>query len=93
MAPRTHHSGTALSGHHVGHLGVVRVTATLLHDVLPIDKPLQTVTIRNPVLTLAGHLDQGLGDEPWSFLDRHPRDWGVLPIPDGPLTGEIDGGM
>ena len=64
----------------------------LLQDVLPLDEPLQAVTIRNHVFTLAERLEDALGDEHGSFLEGCPRDWGALPIPDGPLTVGIDGG-
>ncbi len=64
----------------------------LLQDVLPLDEPLQTVTIRNHVFTLAERLEDALGDEHSSFIEGCPRDWGELPIPDGPLTVGIDGG-
>ena len=68
------------------------MTVELIHDVLPIDEPLQAVTIRNHVLTLAERLEDALGDEHVSFIDGCPRDWEALPIPDGPLTVGIDGG-
>src|SRR6266849_10766099 len=68
------------------------MSVKLLQDVLPLDEPLQTVTIRNHVFTLAERLEDALGDEHGSFIDGCPRDWGALPIPDGPLTVGIDGG-
>ena len=33
-----------------------------------------------------------LGEEQGSFIEGCPRDWGNLPIPDGPITVGIDGG-
>jgi hypothetical protein len=66
--------------------------AAPLEDVLPMDEPLQPVTIRNHVIKLAERLEEELGDEHVSFIEGCPRDWGELPIPDGPLTIEIDGG-
>jgi hypothetical protein len=33
-----------------------------------------------------------LGEEQMSFIEGCPRDWGHLPIPDGPMTVGIDGG-
>jgi hypothetical protein len=33
-----------------------------------------------------------LGEAPWSVIAGCPRDWGTLPIPDGPITVGIDGG-
>src|SRR6266849_3631902 len=64
----------------------------LLQDVLPFDEPLEPVTIRNHVCTLAERLEDELGDEQVSFIKGCPRDWGELPTPDGPLTVGIDGG-
>jgi hypothetical protein len=68
------------------------MTVELLQDVLPIDEPLEPVTIRNHVFTMAERLEDALGDEHVSFIEGCPRDWGALPIPDGPLTVGIDGG-
>jgi hypothetical protein len=64
----------------------------LLQDVLPFDEPLEAVTIRNHVCTLAQRLENTLGDEQGTFIAGCPRDWGELPTPDGPLTVGIDGG-
>lgn len=64
----------------------------LLQDVLPFDEPLEAVTIRNHVCTLAERLEEELGDEQVSFIEGRPRDWGELSTPDGPLTVGIDGG-
>jgi hypothetical protein len=64
----------------------------LLQDVLPFDEPLEPVTIRNHVFTLAERLEDELGDEQVSCIEGCPRDWGELPTPDGPLTVGIDGG-
>lgn len=56
------------------------LTVKLLHDVLPLDEPLQAVTIRNHVFTLPERLENALGDEQWSFIDSCPWDWATLPI-------------
>ena len=48
----------------------------LLQDVLPFDEPLEPVTIRNHVCTLAERLEDELGDEQVSFIEGCPRDWG-----------------
>jgi hypothetical protein len=64
----------------------------LLQDVLPFDEPLEPVTIRNHVCTLAERLEEELGEEQGSYIAGCPRDWGELPTPDGPLTVGIDGG-
>lgn len=62
------------------------MTVKMLEDVLPMGEPLQTGTIRNHVLKLAERLEDELGEEHVSFLEGCPRDWGELPMPDGPLT-------
>jgi hypothetical protein len=43
-------------------------------------------------LKVAERCEAELGKEQWSFIDGCPRDWGNLPIPDGPITVGIDGG-
>ena len=68
------------------------LTVKLLQDVLPFDEPLQAVPIRNHVLRLAERLEDALGEEQWSFIDKCPAEWAALPMPDGPLTVGIDGG-
>jgi hypothetical protein len=68
------------------------ITVKLLQDVLPFDEPLEAVTIRNHVCTLAERLEEELGEERGSYIEGCPRDWGELPPPDGPLTVGIDGG-
>jgi len=68
------------------------MTVKMLADVLPMDEPLQTVTIRNHVMNLAERLEDELGEEHVSFIEGCPREWGEQPIPDGPLTVGIDGG-
>jgi len=68
------------------------LTVKLLQDVLPLDEPLEAVTIRNHVFKLAQRLEDALDDEQVAFIEGCPRDWEALPIPDGPLTVGIDGG-
>jgi hypothetical protein len=68
------------------------LTVKLLQDVLPIDEPLEAVTIRNHVLTVAQRLEDTLGEEQWSFIDKCPAEVAALPMPDGPLIVGIDGG-
>jgi hypothetical protein len=68
------------------------LTVKLLQDVLPIDEPLHAVTIRNHVLTVAQRLEDALGEEQWSFIDKCPAAVAALPLPHGPLTVGIDGG-
>jgi hypothetical protein len=69
------------------------VTADLLKDALPVDEKLNDVTIRNHMLQVADRMEQALGEERPVFIDGCERDWGCLPIPDGPLTVGIDGGF
>jgi hypothetical protein len=68
------------------------LTVKLLQDVLPLDEPLQAVTIRNHVLQAAERLEAALGEEQWSFIDKGPAEVAALPLPHGPLTVGIDGG-
>jgi hypothetical protein len=68
------------------------LTVKLLQDVLPLDEPLEAVTIRNHILTAAQRLEDALGDEQWSFIDKCPAEIAALPMPDGPLIVGIDGG-
>ena len=68
------------------------VTAELLHEVLPIDEALAPCTIREHVVKVAERLEQALGEEQWSFIDKCPAEVAALPIPHGPLTVGIDGG-
>ncbi len=68
------------------------MSVKMFEDVLPLDEPLQTVTVRNHVLKIAERLEASLGDENGCYIDGCPRDWGELPMPDGPLTVGIDGG-
>jgi hypothetical protein len=68
------------------------LTVKLLQDVLPLEEPLQAVTIRNHVLQAAERLEAALGEEQWSFIDKCPAEIAALPMPHGPLIVGIDGG-
>ena len=69
------------------------MSVKLLQDVLPFDEPLQAVTIRNHVFTLAERLEDALGDEHGVLYRRAVHaTGGSCPSPDGPLTVGIDGG-
>src|SRR5580704_9044232 len=68
------------------------MTSKLLQDVLPIDQPINTFTIRQHVADVAERLEQELGDEQFCFVEGCQRSWDELPSPDGPLTVGIDGG-
>jgi hypothetical protein len=68
------------------------MTVAALKDFLPVDETLSVATVRTNTLTVAQRCEAELGEEHWSFIEGCPRDWGNLPIPDGPLTVGIDGG-
>jgi hypothetical protein len=68
------------------------LTVDALTDFLPLDVTLDVKTVRHDTLKGAERCEAELGAEQWSFIDGCPRDWGNLPIPDGPITVGIDGG-
>ena len=68
------------------------LTVQALTDFLPIDETLSVSTVRTNALAVAQRCEAELGEEQMSFIEGCPRDWGHLPIPDGPLTVGIDGG-
>ena len=53
---------------------------------------LDVKTVRHDALKVAERCEAELGEEQWSFITGSPRDWGTLPLPDGPITVGIDGG-
>src|SRR5262245_10076284 len=67
------------------------LTVKLLQDVLPLDEPLEAVTIRNHVFMLAQRLEDALGDEQVSLIEGCPREREAFPIPDGPLPAGLMG--
>jgi hypothetical protein len=68
------------------------LTVDALTDFLPIAVTLDVKTVRHDTLKVAERCEAELGEEHWSFIEGCPRDWGNLPIPDGPITVGIDGG-
>jgi hypothetical protein len=68
------------------------LTVQALTDFLPIDETLSVSTVRTNALAVAQRCEAELGEEQMSFIDGCPRDWGHLPLPDGPMTIGIDGG-
>jgi hypothetical protein len=68
------------------------LTVQALTDFLPLDVTLDVKTVRHDTLKVAERCEAELGEEHGSFIEGCPRDWGNLPIPDGPLTVGIDGG-
>jgi hypothetical protein len=69
------------------------MTSKLLQEVLPIDEPVNTFTLRRHVAEVAERLERELGEEQCCFIEGCQRDWDRLPPPDGPLTVGIDGGF
>src|SRR5690242_14845734 len=68
------------------------LTSNLLQEVLPIDAPVNTFTLRQHVAQVAERLERELGDEQFCFIEGCQASWDQLPAPDGPLTVGIDGG-
>jgi hypothetical protein len=68
------------------------MTVEALTDFLPLEVTLDVKTVRHDTLKVAERCEAELGAEQWSFITGCPRDWGNLPIPDGPITVGIDGG-
>ncbi len=68
------------------------LTVDALTDFLPLDVTLDVKTVRHDILKVAERCEAELGEEQGSFIDGCPREWGNLPIPDGPITVGIDGG-
>src|SRR4051812_18578878 len=68
------------------------MTSELLQEVLPIDEPVPTFTLRQHVAEVAERLERELGDEQFCFIEGCQNRWDQLPAPDGPLTVGIDGG-
>lgn len=69
------------------------VTAKLLHEVLPIDQKHSAVTVRNQMLRMARRSEQMLDAEQAMFLEGSQDERSRLPIPDGPLSVGLDGGI
>jgi hypothetical protein len=63
-----------------------------LQDFLPLDLTLDVKTVRYDTLKVAKRLETELGEEQPGFIDGDPRDWALLPPPDGTFTVGIDGG-
>lgn len=69
------------------------VTAQLLHEVLPIDHKHSAATVHNHTLRLARRKEAALGAEQTMFSAGCQAERDRLPIPDGPLTVGVDGGI
>jgi hypothetical protein len=58
------------------------MTSKLLHEVLPIDEPVPTFTLRQHVVEVAERLERELGDERFCFIEGCQASWDQLPAPD-----------
>jgi hypothetical protein len=63
-----------------------------LQDFLPLDLSLDVKTVRYDTLKVAKRLEAELGEDQASFIEGDPRDWDLLPLPDGSFTVGSDGG-
>lgn len=69
------------------------ITARQLQEVLPIDHRHSAATVRNHLLKMAQHQEQGMGEERSCYIDTCQAQRNQLPIPDGPLSVGLDGGI
>jgi hypothetical protein len=69
------------------------ITAKLLHEVLPLDQKHSEVSVRNHTLRAARRNEQAMGAEQAMFVEGSQADQNRLPIPDGPLSVGLDGGI
>lgn len=71
------------------------LTASMLEEVLPLDKRVSTATISAQVARVADRVERELeeaGEEQAMFIEGCPAMWAALPEPDGPITVGLDGG-
>ena len=57
------------------------MTSKLLQDVLPIDEPVNTFTVRQHVADVAERLEQELGDEQFCFVEGGRQSWTNFLLP------------
>jgi hypothetical protein len=69
------------------------ITARQLQEVLPIDHKHSAATVRNHLLQIAQSQEQALGEEKGCYIDTCQAQRDQLPIPDGPLSVGLDGGI
>jgi hypothetical protein len=74
-------------------LAAYGVTTALLHEVLPMDQKHSAITVRNHTLRAARRKEQMLGDEHTLYTEGSADELSRLPIPDGPLSVGLDGGL
>jgi hypothetical protein len=63
-----------------------------LQDFLPLDLRLDVKTVRSDTLKVAKRLEAALGDEQASCIEGEPRQWDLLPPPEGSFKVGLDGG-
>jgi len=68
------------------------MTANLLEEILPLDKPVSTAVLSRRVKQVAERLENELGEEQFIYIEGCQLDWEALPPPAAPLTVGIDGG-
>jgi hypothetical protein len=68
------------------------LTVAALTDCLPLDVTRDVKTGRHDTLKLAERCEAEWGEEQGSFLEGSLRNWGHVPLPDGPSTVGIAGG-
>jgi len=69
------------------------LTVNVLRDVLPLDRKHSAVTVRNHTLRVARRKEQMLGTEKAMFVEGCQAERDRLPLPDGPLSVGLDGGI
>jgi hypothetical protein len=68
------------------------VTGDALTDGRSLEGTLDVKTGRHDTLKVAERCAAERGAEHWSCLEGCRRDWRHRPLPDGPITGGLDGG-
>lgn len=68
------------------------LTASLLEEVLPLEKPLSLSSLTNTVHQVAERSENELGPEKACFIEGCEAEWNNLPTPAPPLMVGIDGG-
>ncbi len=68
------------------------LSAKLLAETLPLERPLHATAVRLHAQATADRLENELGPEQSMFIDGCQSDWDELPRPDLPLTVGLDGG-
>lgn len=64
-----------------------------LQDVLPVSETLNPETVRQHLHATATKMEQALGEEKEDLFEGTDDDWAAQPLPDGPMTIGIDGGV